>query len=53
MVKIILEILLKRYYRQVKITTLSLNMEKVKLNKIIQNHYNVYAVDNDMNISII
>jgi len=50
--KIHLEILLKRYYRQVESTKLSLNKKKVKSKKIIQTYYNAYPVDNDMNISI-
>ena len=44
--------LLKRYYRQVEFTKLSLNKKKVKSKKTIQIHYNVYAVDKDVKISI-
>ena len=50
--KIHLEILLKRYYRQVESTKLSLNKKKVKSKKIIQTYNNAYPVDNDMKISI-
>ena len=47
MIDIHLEMLLKRYYSQAKNTILSLNMDKVKLSKIIQKHYSVYAINHD------
>jgi len=50
--KIHLEILLKRYYRQVESTKLSLNKKKVKSKKVIQTHYNTYPVNDDVKISI-
>jgi hypothetical protein len=51
--KIHLEMLLKRYYRQDEFNKLSLNKNKLKLKKkIIQTHYNAYAVNDDMKISI-
>ena len=50
--KIHLEMLLKRYYRQAEFNKLSLNKNKVKLKKIIQTHYNAYAVNDDVKISI-